>query len=63
MPFRVGSNLGKEAGLVYNHRSLDLLGMECELGQGSPTQSRQFSKLPKGTLSAPSVEGGVGRGG
>ena len=37
--------------------------MECELGQGSPTQSRQFPKLPKGTLSAPSVGGGVGMGG
>lgn len=58
LPFRVGSSSGEEARL-HNHLSLDvdLLGRECELGQGSPSQLRQFPKLPKGVPSSSGVEG------
>ena len=65
MPFRAGSDLGKEAGPVYSTVTCHWTSWEWSVNLGKVALLRQgnFPKRPKGTLSAPSVEGGVGVGG
>ena len=63
MPFRVGSNLGKEAGPVYSTTTCHWTSWDWSVNLSKVALLSQFPKLPKGTLSAPSVEGGVGMGG